>query len=316
MSTITLIISPYHTGLHAHRVGKGPHHILSQNLLAQLTSLGLNIETYEIPRVDEFEGEIGRSFEVMRRTSLAVSEAVEKGNWPLVLSGNCMASVAVACGLEHAQAQGQKKGGQGKLGFIYFDSHDDLDSPDVNENGYFDAMGLSMLRGESWKLLMNTVPGYDPESPFDYRSNKNRFLYVGLRDQSELQRERVVEAGMDSNWGGNLDPRTDFGAELEKILEKDPFGDAIVHLDLDVLDAGVYGKVNDYPSEGGLLEGDLVRSLEVVGKRVSLPKALVVCQFDPDSGDGDLIAGIAIKGIMTLLKTLLERGVLKSKTSA
>ncbi|ODM23713.1 hypothetical protein SI65_01302 [Aspergillus cristatus] len=208
MSTITLIISPYHTGLHAHRVGKGPHHILSQNLLAQLTSLGLNIETYEIPRVDDFEGEIGRSFEVMRRTSLAVSEAVEKGNWPLVLSGNCMASVAVACGLEHAQAQaqGQKKGGRGKLGFIYFDSHDDLDSPDVNENGYFDAMGLSMLRGESWKLLMNTVPGYDPESPFDYRSNKNRFLYVGLRDQSELQRERVVEAGMDSIWGGNLNP--------------------------------------------------------------------------------------------------------------
>jgi arginase len=42
----------------------------------------------------------------------------------------------------------------------------------------------------------------------------------------------------------------------------------------------------------------------------------VVCQFDPDSGDGDLIAGIAIKGIMTLLKTLLERGVLKSKISA
>lgn len=36
-----------------------------------------------------------------------------------------------------------------KLRFTYFDSHNDLDSPDVNENGYFDATRLSMLCGES-----------------------------------------------------------------------------------------------------------------------------------------------------------------------
>lgn len=59
-------------------------------------------------------------------------------------------------------------------------------------------MGLPKLRGESWKKLMGTVPGYDPSNPFDYRSNQNRFLYIRLRDQSKLQQERVVEAGMES----------------------------------------------------------------------------------------------------------------------
>lgn len=54
------------------------------------------------------------------------------------LSGNCMSTVGVTCEL-----------GIPDPGFIYFDSHDDVDSLDVQGNGYFDAMGLSMLRGES-----------------------------------------------------------------------------------------------------------------------------------------------------------------------
>lgn len=304
-STIALIISPYHTGLRDHRVGNGPHRIFSRGLATHLTQRGLQVEAYEIPPVDDFEGEIGRSFEVMRRTSQAVTDAVTRGCFPLVLSGNCMATPAVACGLSNSDTIDDAE----KLGFIYFDSHDDLDSPDVNENGYFDAMGLSMLRGESWKMLMSTVPGYDSQTPFDYRSTHNRFLYCGLRDQSGLQRERVIQAGMEVIWGGALDPRTDFKAVMEQHLREDPFRDTVVHLDLDVLDAGVYGKVNDYPSEGGLLENDLVGCMELIPKR-SRPRALTVCQFDPDSGDGDRIAGIAIQATLTFVGSLLKTGAL------
>jgi arginase len=49
-----------------------------------------------------------------------------------------VASAAVARGLQERA-----------FALIYIDAHDDLDSPNVHENGYFDAMGLSMLRGES-----------------------------------------------------------------------------------------------------------------------------------------------------------------------
>lgn len=133
-----------------------------------------------------------------------------------------MASVGAACGLNIKD-----------LGFIYFDAHDDLDSPDVNENGYFDAMGLSMLRGESWKTLINTVPGYHPMT---YR----RFLHCGLRDQSEIQRQRVIEAGMTSIWG-ETERKVDFAAEMRKHLESGSYSPGLVHLDLDVLDES-YGK--------------------------------------------------------------------------
>ena len=331
MKTITLLLSPYHTGLRDHRVGNGPSRILSQGLIQTLsTQEGIPIETLEIPRVDTFEGEIGRSFEVMRRTSLAVNEIVARGSYPVILSGNCMATAAVACGLElfHQQEQQNQtkvepEEQKQKLGFIYFDSHDDLDSPDVNENGYFDAMGLSMLRGESWKMLMSSVPGYNPSMPFNYHASQNRFLYCGLRDQSEVQRERVVEAGMEVVWGdvnfnanvnetggGGGKGRPDFRAQMEERLNERPFGPVVVHWDLDVMDADAVGKVNDYPSPGGMLEEEIVGCLEMVPKK-SIPRALVVCQFDPDSGDGDRIAQIAIRGIRGFVRSLVEMGVLE-----
>ncbi|KAK2753467.1 hypothetical protein FQN54_007857 [Arachnomyces sp. PD_36] len=288
-TSVTIILSPYHVGIRDHRVGNGPHRILSHGIVKELQSKGINVHIDEIDPVDKFEGEIGRSFEVMRRISKAVTEAVNNKSFPLILSGNCMASAAVACGLSIED-----------LGFVYFDAHDDLDSPDVNENGYFDAMGLSMLRGESWKKLMSTVPGF---RPFKY----DRFIYCGLRDQSDLQRQRVIDAGMKAVWG---DPskRVDFVGELEANLAQNWFGPALVHLDLDVLDES-YGKVNDYPSPGGLFEADLIRCMELVPKHV-YPQSLTVCSFDPDAGDGDEIARIGIRAICTFMGSLLDSGEL------
>ncbi|RAL13280.1 arginase family protein [Aspergillus homomorphus CBS 101889] len=288
---IRIIFSPYHVGLRDHRVGNGPHRIRSTGLVQDLQSLGVSIEFVEIEPVDDYEGEIGRSFEVMRRISKAVSEAVAKKSFPLILSGNCMASAAVACGLR-LQTQ--------DLAFIYFDAHDDLDSPDVNENGYLDAMGLSMLRGESWKTLMRSVPGFEP---FDL----SRFLYCGLRDQSSVQRQRVIDAGMHTIWG-DTEKHVDFAAELKTELERRSYNPALVHLDLDVLDDS-YGKVNDYPSPGGLFESDLISCMEMV-PRLATPKSLTVCSFDPDAGDGVKIARIAVRAITTFVKSLLSEGAL------
>ncbi|KAL3491045.1 arginase [Aspergillus germanicus] len=286
---ITIIFSPYHVGLRDHRVGNGPHRIRSTGLVQKLERLGVSVNFIEIEPVDDFEGEIGRSFEVMRRISTAVKDTVSKNSFPLILSGNCMASAAVACGLQERD-----------LAFIYFDAHDDLDSPDVNENGYFDAMGLSMLRGESWKTLMKTVPGFKP-------LHYNRFLYCGLRDQSDFQRQRVIDAGMHSIWG-STENKVDFAAELKTQLERKNYSPALVHLDLDVLDDS-YGKVNDYPSPGGMFEPDLIACMELV-PQLAVPKSLTVCSFDPDAGDGDKIAAIAVRAITTFVESLLKSGAL------
>lgn len=94
-TAITIILSPYHVGIRDHRVGNGPHRIRSLGITQALEELGAKVVLQEIGPVDEFEGEIGRSFELLRRISTAVSEAVTQNTFPLILSGNCMASGAL-----------------------------------------------------------------------------------------------------------------------------------------------------------------------------------------------------------------------------
>ncbi|CAI4034871.1 hypothetical protein SMKI_12G0070 [Saccharomyces mikatae IFO 1815] len=196
-----------------------------------------------------------------------------------------MSSAALACELKIQD-----------LAFVYFDTHDDLDSPEVNENGYFDAMGLSMLCGESWAYMMSTVPGYQAHK-YDC------FLYCGLRDQTSVQHQRVIDAGMTSIWG-ETSHKVNFAGELQRHLQQKSYSPALVHLDLDVLDE-FYGKVNDYPSPGGIFESELIECMKIVPK-YSKPTSLTVCSFDPDSDDGDKIAKIAMRAIVTFFESVMS----------
>jgi arginase len=293
-TSVTCIFSPYHVGLRDHRVGDGPNRLREIGVEAELKKLGIKIRWHEISRVDDFEGEIGRSFEVLRRTSEAVSQAVAKQSFPLVLSGNCMASAGIACGLRIDD-----------LGFIYFDAHDDMETPAWNTNGYLDAMGLSMLAGKSWEKLASTIPGY---KPFRYE----RFLYCGLRDVSDESRQTVAESGADVIWG-DANVKVNFASKLQEQLKARNYSPALVHLDLDVLDETV-GKVNGFESAGGLTEIDLVESMALVPLNAT-PKSLTVCSFNPNLGDGDKIAKIGVRAIVAFMTSLLESGVLKTDNS-
>ncbi|EXF75584.1 hypothetical protein CFIO01_06320 [Colletotrichum fioriniae PJ7] len=90
-TSITIIVSPYHVGIPNHRVDTDPHRILSHGLPDKVESL-TPIQFVNIGPVDDFEGESGHTFELLRRTSAAVSYAVGAPSFPLVLSGNCYAS--------------------------------------------------------------------------------------------------------------------------------------------------------------------------------------------------------------------------------
>jgi arginase len=252
----------------------------------EIQKLGVPVHTVEIDPVDEFEGEIGRSFELLRRVSKAVASIVATKSFPLILSGNCMTSTAVAAGL----------GGE-DIGFVWIDAHDDLDTPSVNTNGYLDAMGVSMLNGQSWHALMETVPGHTPLT-------LDKFVYCGLRDVSDVQRQRVADAKVDVVWG-NSERKQAFCTELEKILKMRSFSPAVVHLDLDVLDESL-GAANEYPSPGGFLESDLQEVLAMVPANV-IPASLTVCSFNANLEAGDKIAQIAVRGITTFVQSLINQ---------
>jgi len=288
-TSITVVFSPYHVGLRDHRVGDGPNRIRALGVIEELEKLGVTVHFVELPPVDDFEGEIGRSFELLRRTSKAVTDVCATQSFPLILSGNCMASAGVACGL-----------GLKDLGWIYFDAHDDMDTPSTNTNGYLDAMGLSMLGGESFHSLAKTIPGY-------VAHKYDKMIYCGLRDIEDSQKDTVRKAGAQVIWG-DAGKHVDFASRLSKALSENDYSPALVHLDLDVLDESI-GKVNGYESPGGLQEDDLMQCMDLVPQKAT-PTSLTVCSFNPNLGDGDKVAKIGVKAIVAFVKSLLKTGVL------
>jgi arginase len=264
----------------------------------EIRKLGVAVHEEEVAPVDEFEGEIGRSFEILRRTSKLVTQARDRGSFPIVLSGNCVASVGLAAGLSASQDLADEE-----LACVFFDAHDDYNTPDTVVSGYFDSMAISMLAGESWKQLLGTIPGYKP-------LRLDRLIHVGMRDVTELERQRVLDAGMEVVWGGDKKPdgRGFDLVLLDKLLKLSPPGrlppPTLVHLDLDCLDASL-GKANKFAAPGGLDEQELLASFHHIAVR-TLPVALTVASFDPVYDGADNIAKVAVKAVVMLVQMLIR----------
>ncbi|SCO91362.1 related to arginase [Fusarium oxysporum] len=301
-TSITIIVSPYHVGIYDHRVGGGPLRILSHGIGRDLSKLA-PVSYINIGPVDEFEGEIGRTFEILRRISNAVSTAAKNNSFPLVLSGNCYASTATIAGLNQAKPESQHSNSH--FGVLWLDAHDDLDTPSTHENGYLDAMAASMLIGTSWHTLMKTIPGHQP-------MDVKNLVYCGLRDVSELQTQTIKESGVDVIWGRE-DKKVDFTAGLAAVLDRrSDIKDAHIHLDLDVLDESL-GRVNEFPSPGGYLPEDLMGLMQMIPEKVD-PTSLVVCSFNPRLEGGDTVASLACRGIYRFLSGLKQKGILTANT--
>lgn len=116
MESVTLIISPYHVGIRGDAVGAGPNRLLDQGLGSTIKGLGIEVQQITVEPSIEAEGDIGRSFEIFRQTSRLVTEARNASSFPIVLSGNCGASIGVHAGLSGcADFQGSE------VGCVWFD---------------------------------------------------------------------------------------------------------------------------------------------------------------------------------------------------
>lgn len=293
--SITLIYSPYHVGIHNQAVGAGPFQIKDQGLVSSLRGLGVTVHECEIEPVDDFEGDIGRSFEIYRRTSKLVTAARDTGSFPIVVSGNCGATVGV-----HAGLNGSKRVDQNEIGCIWFDAHDDFNVPDTMTSGYFDSQPVAIMAGQCWRALVETVPGYTP-------LNLNKLLHVGLRDLNDLELERVKNAGYPVIWGNAGE--VNYPEVLSDALSQRTADATMVHVDLDCLSAKV-GQVNKYkPEPGGLSEDDLYRCMESVPAKVR-PLSLTIASYDPAYDEEVKIGAIAVRAISAFVRAMLRAGLL------
>ncbi|KAH6848120.1 hypothetical protein B0I37DRAFT_376736 [Chaetomium sp. MPI-CAGE-AT-0009] len=314
LTSFTVITVPYHVGLrasplHRSRVSEGPDYLKSAGLVTLLRSQpNMAVHEIEIPPVqDDFEGEIGRTFELMRRVSLAVTAARNGGSFPVVLAGNCCISVGVAAGLWGSEEL--CGAADDALGCAWFDAHDDYNVPDSVVSGYFDSQGIAMMAGECWRALVASVPGFRPWL-------LRKVVHCGMRDVNEVERARVEGSDMGVVWG-DAAKRVDFAAGMRKELGE-RFAEShdtamLVHLDVDVMDATL-GKANQFVCPGGLFEEDITGCMAAISER-TIPMAFTIASFDPLC-DGDesaqRLAKLSIKAVEGVLDGLRRRGLLQS----
>ncbi|KAK4098056.1 Arginase/deacetylase, partial [Parathielavia hyrcaniae] len=177
------------------------------------------------------------SFEILRRISLAVTAARNQSSFPIVLAGNCCASVGVAAGLWGSKdLRGAK---DDALGCVWFDVHDDYNVPDTVVSGYFDSQGIAMMAGECWKALVDTIPGFRPMLLW-------KVVHCGMRDMNDLERTRVEASDMGVVWGGEGKAGgfvDGLKRELLASFAGESYTATLIHVDMDVLD-GTLGKAN------------------------------------------------------------------------
>lgn len=87
---------------------------------------------------ETWRAELQTAFALRRAISRAVTAARHRGQVPLLLSGNCNATIGVLGGLA---APGRR------LGLVWLDAHGDFNTPDIDPSGFLDGHGLAMAVG-------------------------------------------------------------------------------------------------------------------------------------------------------------------------
>ena len=293
--SITLITSPYHVGIRDLAVGAGPSYLKNRGILNAIRSTGISLDEIEVqPVQNDFEGDIARSFEIFRRTSNLVRQAHDNNSFPIILAGNCSSSIGVLSGISNkVRASGEK------AACVWFDAHDDFNTPDTMTSGYFDSMPIAMLGNLCFKSLLETVPDY---TPLDLK----RLIHVGMRDVNDIERRHVEEYDLSVVWG-DTEKKIDFDQGLKTLLhEKDLRSQpTMVHFDVDSLDTSI-GQANRFAAPGGLSRKDALDCISRVA-RTTTPMSLTVASIDPSFHVSDSIADVAIEAVVLFTKTLKEK---------
>jgi arginase len=260
---VELLSVPYDSGVRGARMGAGPDALLASGLVDSLTALGHDVghTAIELPE-GLFLPEVQAAFELNRRLAGSVAAAVARGAFPVVMSGNCITSIATVSGI-----------GGSNPGVIWFDAHGDFNTPDTTRSGFLDGMALAILTGRCWQPLARTIAGFAPVSD-------DRVILVGARvldddESSLLSQTRVMRVSAES-------VRNGFGDELKRLggVARDVY----LHVDLDVLDSSE-GRANGYAVPAGLSRGELLEAIDAIGG-VCRIRAVALTAYDP-AYDGD-----------------------------
>lgn len=259
---IRIIAIPYDSGHRSLRMGGGPEHLLENGIAEELGGEGREVRTEVLHPENTPLVEVATAFELDSLVATQVREAIAENEFPLVLSGNCNASVGTLAGAN-----------PNNLGIVWFDAHADFNTPETTTSGFFDGMCLAIAVGHCWNGMANGVPGFRPVA-------EENVVLAGAREidtaeKTRLSASEVKVAGKDSM---NREGLTVFAETLDELRGK--VERVYVHIDPDVLDPETVGRANEFAPEGGLGTQELEAALDMIRERFTIAAA-GIASYDP-----------------------------------
>jgi len=249
---IGLLRVPYHLGRAGIGMGAGPDRLLSAGFEGLLHAQGLPVTMRQVELPGPFQHEIGAYFGVQMAVARHIRDAVEQGDFPFVLGGDCGCVLGATAGLS--------LGGQAG-GVIWFDAHGDMNTPETTTSGFLDGMPVAVLTGGCWAGLAASIPGMTV-LPTDH------LLLAGARALDDHERDfiRLVKMPFVGPEGlGGIG--SEFSAAVSELAER--VESVHVHVDLDVIDISD-GRANEFAADGGPTLDALDAALRVIGAQISV----------------------------------------------
>jgi arginase len=295
--TFALIGVPTSAGTHGPGQEKAPQALRRAGLVERLRAAGLDVEDhgdlpttrYQAQVPDPRQRDLDGVVEVAGRVADRVHAALDRGQRPLVLGGDCTITLGVVAGFaRHGD----------DLGLLYFDGDADLSTPATTSSGILDAMVVAHLLGEGAPSLA----GIGPRTPL---LAPDRLLLFGYDDPGDLgePQQALLARHAPAAWpatriravpGG---PPAAAAAALAELEARS--GTVLVHFDVDVVDSGDLPLAN-FPHFGqGLSLADAFACLDAF---LASPRlgGLVVTEVNPDHDPGGQLARL-VDGLVAAL---------------
>ena len=275
---VQVILIPYDSGNRNVRMGSGPEHFVGKGLAEVLQAEGHEVWVETIESNAEFQSEVKTQFELYRLLAESVAEARRNSKFPLILSGNCSATLGAIGGAETK-----------RLGVIWFDAHGDFNTPETTSSGFLDGMGLAVAAGLCWKRLALSIPNFSPIAG-------TNILHVGGRDFDSEERALFERAGATVIDAAAIEQMS-VRDVLTPVMSKFRFNveEAHLHIDLDVLNPKE-APANEYVTEeGGLSVKQIFEAVGLIKENLKITSATIAA-FDPkyDTQGKTLQAGLKL----------------------
>jgi arginase len=284
MSTkIQIILVPYDSGHRGLRMGAGPEHFVENGLVQALESEGHEVFVETIESQSSFRAEVQTQFGLYRSLAEHVAEARRNGRFPLVLSGNCGATLGAIAGADTK-----------RLRVIWFDTHGEFNTPETTASGFLDGMGLAVATGSCWTTLAASIPNFRPIPG-------SSILLVGGHDFDTGEQERLEKAGVLVVDADEI-AQTGIQRALDSALPGFAPGaeEAHLHIDLDVLNPGE-APANAFVTENaGLSVNELSEAIALIQEKLKITSA-TIASFDPTYDPQGKTLSAALKMIRQIM---------------